>query len=167
VADTATTPADAYRFLDLHRALFGIPYEANLSVHAVYRTNKHTPSGYRPPKEHIVEFTWSEDVALDGKRFGALDGTVLPLWCGGTLVFDTNSNFLHRTMVLPTEQRRRELKAYAAYLIEAGELAMAPGIAGIGAPSTGHARVRATVENGRVSLCRIAAMRHSRGGGDT
>ncbi|BCT94148.1 hypothetical protein LYSHEL_00190 [Lysobacter helvus] len=166
VAETATTPADAYRFLDLHRAVFGIPYEANLAVNAVYRTNKHTPSGYRPPKEHIVEFTWSEDVALEGKRFGALDGTMLPLWCGGTLVFDTNSNFLHRAMVLPTEQRKRELKAYAAYLVEAGELAMAPDINGNGAPSTGHARVRATVANGRVSLCRIAAMRHARGGGE-
>src|SRR5690606_23049500 len=49
VADIAGTPADAYRFLDRHRALFGIPYDVNVTVCAVYRTQKHAKSGYRPP----------------------------------------------------------------------------------------------------------------------
>ena len=163
VADATNTRADAYRFVDENRELFQIPYDANIVVERVYRTNKLSPSGYRPPREHIIEFTWSEDVALEGAKYGALDGTLLPLWCGGTLVFDTNSNFLHMSLALPTDKRRKEIRAYAAYLGETGGLAVASAARGIGAPSTGHARVVATLDNGRARLSRIAEMRHSRG----
>ena len=39
----ASTPADAYRFLDARRALFRIPFDANFCAINVYRTNKATP----------------------------------------------------------------------------------------------------------------------------
>lgn len=160
ISDAASTPADAYRFLDCHRELFGIPYDANLTVPSVYRTKKHSKSGYRPPREHIIEFVWSEDVKLTGARFGELAGTLMPLWCGGTLVFDSAGNFLHLAMVSSTNQRKKQLREYAAYLVKTGGLAMADGIGGVGAPTTGGARVSATVDRGRVTLKRIAAMRH-------
>ena len=164
IGEATSTPADAYRFLDRHRLLFGIPYDANFSISSVYRTNKCAKSGYRPPKEQITEFVWSEDVALEGRRFGPLAGTVLPLFCGGTVVFDSNGNFLHLSRVLSSADRKRDLKRYAAYLVENGYLSVADGVAGLGGPDGGDARIRATVVGNRVSLTRNAAMRHARGG---
>jgi hypothetical protein len=41
---------------------------------------------------------------------------LLPLLCGGTLVFDASGNFLHMALVLPTQERRRALLDYARYL---------------------------------------------------
>jgi hypothetical protein len=156
------TPADAYRFLDEFRGLFQIPYDANLSVVSVYRTKKRARSGYWAPKERVIEFTWSEDVELNGKSFGQLVGTLLPLYCGGTLVFDANGNFLHRALVLPTEERRKSLLQYARYLVRSGSLGVADGTRGIGAPDAGDFRIRATIEGNRVRLSRNAAMRHAR-----
>jgi hypothetical protein len=161
LSDVASTPADAYRFLDEHRRDFQIPYDANFSVPSVYHTSKLAKSGYRPPKEHIIEFVWSEDVKLDGRRFGPLQGNVLPILCGGTIVFDGNGNFLHCSSVPATNRRRKELKDYAAYLVKVGDLTVADGMHGIGAPGTDATRIRATVESGRVRLARNAAMRHT------
>jgi hypothetical protein len=161
----ASTPADAYRFLDTHRTLFGIPYEANFAVTSVYRTNKFAKSGYRPPREHIIEFVWSEDVRLEGKRFGTLSDTFVPLFCGGTLVFDGQGNFLHIALVLPADRRRKELRDYTAYLVRSGSLAVSDGLKGLGAPGSQGKRIQASVENGRTKLARVAAMRHARPNG--
>jgi hypothetical protein len=149
----AATPADAYRFLDAQRALFGIPYEANFAIVSVYSTNKRAKSGYRPPREHVIEFAWSEDLTLAGARFGDLAGTTLPLACGGTLVFDSNGNFLHLALVAPTPRRRSELLEYVAWLVQTRR---------IGSGAAPGASIRATVDNGRTRLERIAAMRHAR-----
>jgi hypothetical protein len=162
IDEVAATPADAYRFLDAYRELFAIPYDVNFCVPSVYRTSKLSKDGYRPPKEQIIEYVWTEDVELSGARFGPLKGSLLPLFCGGTLVFDSNGNFLHQSIVTPSPRRRRELKNYAAYLVREGELAVADGLRGIGAPGVGSARVRATIEGGRARLVRNAAMRHAR-----
>jgi hypothetical protein len=156
------TPADAYRFLDEFRELFEIPYDANLSVVSVYRTKKRARSGYWAPKERVIEFTWSEDVKLEGRTFGSIAGTLLPLHCGGTLVFDSNGNFLHMALVPPTEERRKSLLEYARYLVRSGSLGLTDGGRGIGAPDAGDFRIRATVEGNRVRLQRNAAMRHAR-----
>ncbi len=164
IVEAASTPADAYRFLDGHRNLFGIPYDANVSVASVYRTSKLAKSGYRPPKEQIIEFVWSEDVKLEGRQFGPLTGTVLPLLCGGTVVFDSNGNFLHLALVTATDQRRDDRKKYAAYLVRVGDLSVADGTRGIGAPGMDGVRIRATIESGRATLVRNAAVRHSRHG---
>lgn len=162
VAEISGTQANAYRFLDEYRVLFGIPYDANLKVCSVYRTQKHSKSGYRPPREHIIEFTWNEDVDLKGPGFGSLDGTQIPLWCGGTLVFDSNSNFLHMSVLTPTDARRRELKSYVSYLVRTGRLALAPNRNVVGTPSPELATVLATVSEGRARLSRVSAMRHTR-----
>ncbi len=156
----ASTSADAYRFLDCHRTLFGIPYEANISVPSVYRTNKCNRNGYKPPREHVIEYVWTEDVKLAGKEFGALSGTVLPLWCGGTLVFDSAGNFLHQARVDATDRRRGELRKYTAELVRTGALSVADGFSGFGAPGGARSSVRAVVRNGRATLERVAAARH-------
>ena len=158
VGAMAATRADAYSFLDGHRALFGIPYGANFHVASVYSTHKLARSGYRPPREHVIEFTWNEDVALAGRRFDRLAGTAIPLFCGGTLVFDGNGNFLHLSLRLPGARRRAELKDYVAHLVERQAIALVDG----SASETGAASIRAFVEHGRTKLERIAAMRHAR-----
>lgn len=155
ITEIASTPADAYRFLDAHRALFGVPYEANFSVLSVYSTNKRAKSGYRPPREHIIEFVWNEDVPLSGTRFKNLSGSTMPLHCGGTLVFDSNGNFLHLALAAPTPQRRNGLLDYVAWLVQTQRIGMAGG-------DSEEASIQATVENGRVQLLRVAAMRHAR-----
>ena len=83
---------------------------------SVYRTNKRAGSGYWAPKERVIEFRWSEDVRGEGRSFGSIAGKLLPLLCGGTLVFDASGNFLHMALVLPTQERRRALLDYARYL---------------------------------------------------
>lgn len=161
IDEITATPVDAYRFLDQHRDLFGIPGDANLAVPSVYRTNKQAANGYWAPKERIVEFTWSEDVKLAGRRYGSLDGTFFPLLCGGTLVFDSSGNFLHMSLVLPDKKRRRELQDYIAYLVREGSIGVADGLRGIGAPRADDFRIRATIDENRLRLVRNAAMRHS------
>jgi hypothetical protein len=162
----ASTPADAYRFLDARRGLFGIPFDANFCVVNVYRTNKATHKGYRPPREHVIEFVWEEDVLLKGRRFGPINGNRMPLYCGGTLVFDSNGNFLHEVAVTATDRRRRELKEYIEYLVGEGAFGIVDGVRGIGAPSAEQAKIRATIEAGRVRLKRNPAMRHRHSRGD-
>jgi hypothetical protein len=160
--DTVTaTPADAYRFIDEYRDLFHIPQDVNLSVSSVYRTNKRANSGYWAPKERVIEFIWSEDVKLEGKLFGSLAGTVLPLHCGGTLVFDSTGNFLHQALVLATQDRRQCLLQYARYLIRTGSIGVTDGIRGVGAPGAGTYRIFASIVGNRVRLHRNAAMRHA------
>jgi hypothetical protein len=144
-----------------YRDLLHIPHDANLSVPSVYRTNKRAGSGYWASKERVIEFTWSEDVKLDGAGFGALAGTFLPLHCGGTLVFDGSGNFLHMALVMPTEERRKSLLEYADYLVRTGNIGMADGSRGIGAPEAETHRIRATVEGNCLQLQRNAAMRHA------
>ena len=151
----AATAADAYRFLDRERELFGIPYAANFAVTSVYSTNKRAKSGFRPPREQIIEFVWNEDIALAGARFGTLAGTIVPLWCGGTVVFDGNGNFLHLALRGPGARRRSDLQDYIAHLVRSGAMRAA----GDAATAAG-ASLEAIVDSGRTRLVRIAPMRH-------
>ncbi|WP_395020835.1 hypothetical protein [Dongia sp.] len=164
IDDVTATPVDAYRFLNRYRDVFGIPRDANLTVDTVYRTNKRASSGYWTPKERVIEFTWSEDVKLAGKSFGSLDGTYMPLLCGGTLVFDGSGNFLHQAMVLPSDDRREQLLKYLRYLVRNGEIGVTDNARGIGAPGRDAYRIRATIRGDHVQLQRNAAMRHDRPG---
>ena len=142
--------------------MFGIPYDANFRVAAVYQTSKLASSGYRPPREHIIEFVWSEDVTLAGKRFGSLSGTTMPMLCGGTIVFDITGNFLHLAQTLPSDRRRGQLRDYIAYLVAEGSLGIVDGLKGIGAPGAGSMRFTASVDDGRLAIRRNAALRHER-----
>lgn len=164
INEITATPADAYRFIDEYRHLFDIPHDVNLSVPSVYRTNKRAGSGYWAPKERVIEFTWSEDVKLVGAKFGSLAGTMTPLQCGGTLVFDSSGNFLHATVVQPSDARRKGLLNYVAYLIREGRIGVGDGIRGIGAPGTDSHSVRAVINGSRVRFDRNAAMRHAHAG---
>ena len=61
-------------------------------------------------------------------------------------------------LVAHTPRRENELLDYVAHLVKTGRL----GIGGGADESTSSLSIRATVEDGRVRLARIAAMRHAR-----
>jgi len=94
-------------------------------------------------------------VTLKGAHFGVLATTTLPLLCGGTLVFDSNGNFLHLALCGPSEKRRNQLLEYVAHLTRSGALQVAGATA-----DNAKASIHAVVENGSARLFRIAAMRH-------
>jgi hypothetical protein len=157
----SATPTNAYRFLDANREELSIPREANFSMANLYRTRKVSSLRYYPPREVVLEFVWSEDVVLRGRRFGSLNGNVMPLWCGGTLVCDSNGNVLHYVLKPSTPERVTRLSDYVAYLVENQVLGMDDGEEGLGARARGAAQVTASVRDGRVYLRRNAALRHT------
>jgi len=142
----AATPTDAYVFVDANRETLGIPRDVNFQVWSLYRTRKVSAGRYYPPREIVVEFGWTHEVPLEGRGFGKLKGEALSLWCGGTLVFDTDGNALHHTIKLATKERERRLREYIRYLVREEVLEL---------------RFAMVPEKGVMRLTRKAALRHA------
>ncbi|MFG0317689.1 MAG: hypothetical protein ACF8XB_10470, partial [Planctomycetota bacterium JB042] len=155
----AGTKTDAYVFLDANRETLGIPRDVNFAVTGLHRTRKRGPSGYYSPREIVIEYVWDEEVALDGRRFGGLNGATFTLWCGGTLVFDADGNVLHSVVRAGDAARRKRLRAYVAYLVEEGLLGDDEHELSLPAARRTH-RLTATVERGCVRVVRNPALRH-------
>jgi hypothetical protein len=160
ISTIASSTTDAYDFIDTNRGVLNIPPEANVHVINLYRTQKISADDYRVPQEIVIEFVWASEINLAGAKFRGLRGSRLPLWCGGTLVFNRDGNLLHYTLKSDEPIRRKELARYATYLVEQGYLSLDDGERGIGAAANGMHKVMARIENGRLSLRRNAAMRH-------
>jgi hypothetical protein len=156
----ASSNTDAGDFLNANRGVLKIPPLANIEVINLYRTQKVSSDDYRVPQEIIIEFIWAADLKLAGKKFGPLNGKFLPLWCGGTLVFNRDGNLLHYALKEDDAQRRKALTRYALYLLDEGYLSFDDGERGVGAQVYGPGKVMARVVDGRVSFRRVAAMRH-------
>jgi hypothetical protein len=116
----SATRTDAYVFVDANREAFHVPREANFEIRSLYRTRKVSSEGFYPPREVVVEFVWPHDVPVRGRDYGPLDGETLPLWCGGTLVFDSDGNILHVTVKTAGRERITRLKSYLRYLVREG-----------------------------------------------
>ncbi len=159
VGRIAGSKTDAYVFLDANRKVLGIPHNVNFTVWNLYRTRKVSAGGYYPPREIILEFGWSEDVELSGEEFGDLDGELFPLWCGGTLVFDSDGNVLHYIIKEANDERRETLKQYIEYLVSVGAFGSAGDDIGLGASGSAH-RIAARSVGGRVQAVRNPALRH-------
>jgi hypothetical protein len=86
---------DAYHFLHENRRQLCIPADQDISVVDLYRTDKTVIGGGKLPREIVLQYVWREDVPLKGPEFGPLDGEMMPLLCGGTLIFDERGNVLH------------------------------------------------------------------------
>ena len=86
----------AYEYIHANCAVLGIPAGRDVIVD-VYSAQKVGRGYYRLPREIIVQYLWEEPVVLDDSTldFGSLHGKEVPLLCGGTLVFDENSNFMY------------------------------------------------------------------------
>ena len=160
ISTIASSRTDAYDFIDRNRSVLEIPATANFQVINLYRTQKISADDFRVPQEIVIEFVWASEIALKGAQFFNLDGSRLPLWCGGTLVFNRDGNLLDYTLKSETDDRRKELALYAAYLVEQGYLSLDNGERGVGAAANGMHKVIGRLENGHLSLRRNAAMRH-------
>jgi hypothetical protein len=160
ISKIASSQTDAYDFVDRNRAILSIPPTANLEVFNLYRTQKISSNDFRVPQEIVIEFVWSSEITLEGKQFFNLEGTRLPLWCGGTLVFNRDGNLLDYSLKSDDQFRRKELARYAAYMIDQGYLSLDDGERGVGSAAKGTNKVIGCVENGRLSLRRNASMRH-------
>lgn len=143
----SATKTDAYVFLDANREALLIPRDVNFDVWSLYRTRKVSAGRYYPPREIIIEFGWSEAVPLRGRAYGPLDGQTQRLWCGGTLVFDSDGNVLHYAVKLATPARQRRLHAYLRYLAASGAF---------------DDTLAVQQADGRARLLRKPARRHSR-----
>ena len=90
----ATSPAEAYRFLDDNRRKLFTPWNADVRVAGIFTAQKLTRQGRRLPKQVLLQYLWREDVPLEGPEFGRFSGQVASLPCGGTLALDQNGNVL-------------------------------------------------------------------------
>jgi hypothetical protein len=156
----SATPTNAYQFIDENREELGIPRTVNFEVTNLYRTRKISSDRYYPPREVVLEFVWSEEVPLRGGTYGDLSGSSMPLWCGGTLVFDSNGNILHYVLKPATDARAKRLKEYIAYLVAHQMLGLDEDEEGMGAAGRGSHRISAHIRENRVHMTRNAAFRH-------
>ncbi|MEL7424162.1 MAG: serine protease [Bacteroidota bacterium] len=81
------SPEAAYVFLDQHREELGIPKHIDFKVMQPYTARKNMRQNLRRPPQYVLQYVWREEIPLDG-NFGALEGEIITLLCGGTLVLD-------------------------------------------------------------------------------
>ena len=103
------TPAEAYVFLDHNRSRLA------LSTQAKYRdfVVGDLQIASRPPDHEAIEavvmtYEYPVDIELDRSSFGYLGGHWLPIWGGGTLVFDADGGLRHHAEKPVTRERIRE-----------------------------------------------------------
>jgi hypothetical protein len=103
------TLAEAYVFLDQNRKRLA------LSTQATYRdfVVRDLQVVSRPPEHTAIEavvltYEYPVDVELDAAAFGRLGGYWLPIWGGGTLVFDFDGRLRHHAEKPVTRERIRE-----------------------------------------------------------
>ncbi|MFZ2097124.1 MAG: hypothetical protein WAV05_10845 [Anaerolineales bacterium] len=84
----AQSRSAAYDFLNDNRKVLYIPTNQDFLVSDLYDAYKLTREGQRLPREIVIEYIWQEEVKLDGREFGALNGKMTSMLCGGTLVYD-------------------------------------------------------------------------------
>jgi len=134
VSDLLASRTTVYNYLHANRKALRIPVHQDIEVVDVYTAEKVGRANFRLPRDVIVQYLWAEDVPLEASKFGPLKGMVVPLLCGGTLVFDENSNFRYWVDKPGTEmeykcaevkakgnQRKQELLDYVFNCVSAGD----------------------------------------------
>jgi hypothetical protein len=84
--------ADAYHFLNANRHQLCIPLEQDISVIDLYQTAKTQLGRGKLSQETVLQYAWREDVELRGAEYGTLEGEVISLLCGGTLILGDRGN---------------------------------------------------------------------------
>lgn len=152
----------AYHFLNDNRCRLGIPLNQDIVVTDLYSTDKVVEAENRLPQEIVLEYLWREDVELRGDRFAQFRGKIVPLLCGGTLIFDGRANLLHwidKPGVEDTDGERRQqgefrrgqMLDYVAILIHEGMLRLSDGD-GDGGIDAYHPVVRGQLRGGALHM---------------
>jgi hypothetical protein len=90
----ASSPMDAYRFLDDNRRKLFIPASADVTIADISTAQKLTRQARRLPRQILLQYVWREDVLLEGARFGEFGGASTTMLCGATLALDQNGEML-------------------------------------------------------------------------
>lgn len=133
------TKEDAYGFLDKNRknlALSRFPAYRDFvlsDVHYIVPRFKGdgakaawngAPASARCAGEEIEQvillYEYPVDIELRGRKFGVLDGKWVPVWGGGTLVFDAAGRNLYHAEKPVTKERIAEIKDFISSSIERG-----------------------------------------------
>jgi hypothetical protein len=121
------TPAEAYVFLDANRRRLALAPQAryrDFVVRDVLVTSR--PPDHELLDEVILVYEYPVDVELDGRRFGSLGGYWLPVWGGGTLVFDAEGRLRHHAEKPVTRERIREALRFLETVAESSLTRMDP-----------------------------------------
>jgi hypothetical protein len=121
------TPAEAYVFLDANRGSLALKPQENYRDFVV--RDVHLTS--RPPKHELIEevilvYEYPVDVELDRRRFGSLGGYWLPIWGGGTLVFDAEGRLRHHAQKPVTRERIRDALGFLESVVATSLVRMDP-----------------------------------------
>ncbi|MEX2546933.1 MAG: hypothetical protein WD830_03995 [Chloroflexota bacterium] len=113
------TPAEAYLFLDQNRKRLA------LSTQAAYRdfVVRDLQICSRPPDHAeidavVLTYEYPVDVELSVAKFGSLGGHWLPIWGGGTLVFDADGRLRHHAEKPVTRERIRDALRFLESAVE-------------------------------------------------
>lgn len=103
------TRAEAYVFLDQNRKRLALSTQARYRDFVV----RDLQVVSRPPDHVAIEavvltYEYPVDVELDPRTFGSLGGYWLPIWGGGTLVFDFEGRLRHHAEKPVTRERIRD-----------------------------------------------------------
>lgn len=108
VYEWSRSKRNAYDFIHENRETFCIPPFVEIEITDVYQAEKHGRQNQLRPRQFVLEFTWKEEITLDGSDFTTLNGKTAALVCGGTLVFDENNNLLHFSLKPGTQFSYKE-----------------------------------------------------------
>ncbi|HWM92272.1 MAG TPA: hypothetical protein VN493_16015 [Thermoanaerobaculia bacterium] len=127
IAEASRSRTAAYHLVHDNRKQLGIPPERDFVITDLYDSDKTAPGAERMPRQVVIEYLWREDVKLEEERFGSLQGEMVHLLCGGTLVFEDRGNLRWWTAKPGSgspegEQRRTELLDYIAWLVKQGRI---------------------------------------------
>ncbi len=175
----ARSRTDAYHFLNENRRQLCIPAQQDISVVDLYQTDKSIMGRGKLHREIVVQYAWQEDVKLQGSQFGSLQGELVPLLCGGTLIFDDRGN-VHSWQRKPGASQQRlsggqrrsyckeeedrglarvaQLQAYLADRVGAGYVGLHEG----GRPDEIEARPPVVAERGSDGRLRLQVTPHLR-----
>ena len=84
-----------YHFVNENREKLRIPDHQDIIVVDPYTAYKVRRANRKLPPEIVLQYIWREDFELKGSQFGQLEGEIVSLLCGGTLVYDNRGNLLY------------------------------------------------------------------------
>ncbi len=94
IIDVSRSRTAAYYYINDNRKLLNIPPHQDVEIVDLYGLSKFGRAGRRLPREIVIEYLWREEYELEGKDYGDLQGEIVELLCGGTLVLDEYGNVI-------------------------------------------------------------------------
>jgi hypothetical protein len=147
------TLAEAYLFLDQNRdrlALSTQPKYRDFVVRDLQVVSR--PPDHRAIDSVVISYEYPVDVKLSSRMPAGLAGLWLPIWGGGTLVFDADGALRHHAMKPVTQERVRDVMRFIGDAVGASLIRSDAGHADRLLATTSSAAFVATINGDRVSI---------------